>query len=243
MTLYDRLLRQRAVILVATIGLMLAGVLAVTRLGTGIYPEVEFPRIVVVARASDLPPEEMQAAVVRPLEESLAAVLGLRRLRVRINRGASELALQFADGTDMWRALQLVDAAVSEARPSLPPGVEIETQKVTPADFPILSYNLVGGNATERREVAEQVVRRGQAAQSGLPALQIIAPRSMRAEAMARHPESGKNAEAKASSVCLPADESMAEVTLPQRARTRMMLVSSTTACSLWAKARIAAAV
>ena len=159
MTLYDRLLRQRAVILVATIGLMLAGVLAVTRLGTGIYPEVEFPRIVVVARASDLPPEEMQAAVVRPLEESLAAVLGLRRLRVRINRGASELALQFADGTDMWRALQLVDAAVSEARPSLPPGVEIETQKVTPADFPILSYNLVGGNATERREVAEQVVR------------------------------------------------------------------------------------
>ena len=84
MTLYDRLLRQRAVILVATIGLMLAGVLAVTRLGTGIYPEVEFPRIVVVARASDLPPEEMQAAVVRPLEESLAAVLGLRRLPGRV---------------------------------------------------------------------------------------------------------------------------------------------------------------
>ena len=159
MTLYDRLLRQRALVFVSTIALMLGGVVAVSKLGTGIYPEVEFPRIVVVARAADLPPEEMQAAVVRPLEESLATVLGLRRMRVRIIRGAAEAALQFADGTDMWRALQLVDAAAATARSSLPPGVEIETQKVTPADFPILSYNLVGGNATVRREVAEQLLR------------------------------------------------------------------------------------
>ncbi len=159
MTLFDRLHRQRSLVLVATAGVMLAGVVALGRLGTGIYPEIEFPRIVVVARASDLPPEQMQAAVVRPLEESLATVLGLRRLKVRIIRGSAEFALQFADGTDMWRALQLVDAATSEARGNLPPGVETETQKVTPADFPILSYNLVGGDGTTRREAAEQVVR------------------------------------------------------------------------------------
>ncbi len=159
MTLFARLLRQRSLVLVASVGVMLAGAVALGRLGTGIYPEIEFPRIVVVARAADLPPEQMQAAVVRPLEESLATVLGLRRLRVRIIRGAAELSLQFVDGTDMWRALQLVDAAAAEARGNLPPGVETETQKVTPADFPILSYNLVGANATIRREAAEQLVR------------------------------------------------------------------------------------
>lgn len=157
--LYGLLVRQRALVFVATAGLMLAGLATVLKLGTGIYPEVEFPRIVVVARLSDLPPEEMQAAVVRPLEESFATVLGLRRMRIRIIRGAAEIALQFADGTDMWRALQLADAAAAEARGNLPPGVEIETQKVTPADFPILSYNLVGGTAMERREAAEQLVR------------------------------------------------------------------------------------
>lgn len=159
MTLFARLSRQRSLILVATAGAMLAGLVALGRLGTGIYPEIEFPRIVVVARASDLPPEQMQAAVVRPLEQSLATVLGLRRLRVRIIRGAAEFSLQFADGTDMWRTLQLVDAAVAQARGGLPPDVETETQKVTPADFPILSYNLVGRDATIRREVAEQLVR------------------------------------------------------------------------------------
>ncbi len=159
MTLFARLSGQRSLVFVATAGVVLAGFAALSRLGTGIYPEVEFPRIVVVARAADLPPEQMQAAVVRPLEESLATVLGLRRLKVRIIRGAAEFALQFADGTDMWRALQLVDAATAEARGALPPGVETETQKVTPADFPILSYNLVGRDATIRREAAEQLVR------------------------------------------------------------------------------------
>ncbi len=159
MTLFARLSRQRALVFAATAGVMLAGAVSLARLGTGIYPEIEFPRIVVVARAADLPPEQMEAAVARPLEESLATVLGVRRLRVRIIRGAAEFALQFADGTDMWRALQLVDAATAEARANLPPGVETETQKVTPADFPILSYNLVGGDATIRREVADQVVR------------------------------------------------------------------------------------
>ncbi len=116
----------------------------------------------------------MQAAVVRPLEESLATVLGLRRLRVRIIRGAAEFALQFADGTDMWRALQLVDAAAAEARGNLPPGVETETQKVTPADFPILSYNLVGGNATVRREAAEQLVRPVFSRVSGVGRVEVV---------------------------------------------------------------------
>lgn len=174
MRFFDRLVRQRALVFVATIGLMLAGLVAAGKLGTGIYPEIEFPRIVVIARTADLPPEEIQAAVVRPLEESLATVLGLRRLRVRIIRGAAELSLQFVDGTDMWRALQLVDAAAARARSNLPPGAEIETQKVTPADFPILSYNLVGGDATERREVAEQVVRPVCARVPGVGRVEIV---------------------------------------------------------------------
>jgi multidrug efflux pump subunit AcrB len=172
--LYDHLVRQRSLVLVVAVGLMLAGVVSMRRLGTGIYPEVEFPRIVVVAHAADLPPEEIQAAVVRPLEESLASVLGLRSMRVRIIRGAAEIALQFTDGTDMWRALQLVDAAAADARSNLPSGVEVETQKVTPADFPILSYNLVGGTGTERRDVAEQLVRPVLARVPGVGRVEVV---------------------------------------------------------------------
>ena len=150
-------LLQRHRSLVFTVGavLMLGGLVSVRRLGSGIYPEVEFPRIVVVARSGDMPPEQMQAAVVRPLEEALATVLGVRRIRTRIIRGSAEIALQFADGADMWRALQLTDAAIGRARGAIPADTAVESQKITPADFPILSFNLVGGTSLSRRETAD----------------------------------------------------------------------------------------
>jgi CzcA family heavy metal efflux pump len=156
--LFPILARYRS--LVATLGtvLVLGGVVSLGRLGSGIYPELEFPRIVVVVRSGDMPPEQMQAAVVRPLEQALAPVIGVRRIRTRIIRGSAEIALQFADGSDMWRALQLTDAAIGRARGELPADTEIESEKITPADFPILSYNLVGGTSLQRREAADFIV-------------------------------------------------------------------------------------
>jgi multidrug efflux pump subunit AcrB len=52
-----------------------------TLLPSGIYPEVEFPRIVAVAQSGDLSPRLMMIAVTRPLEEARARVLGVRRVR------------------------------------------------------------------------------------------------------------------------------------------------------------------
>jgi multidrug efflux pump subunit AcrB len=157
--LFAVLTRYRIFVIMLGVGLLFGGVISLTRLGSGIYPEVDFPRIAVVARSSDLTPALMQAAVVRPLEESLVSVPGARRIRTRIIRGAAEIALQFEDGSDMQTALQLAGTAVANAREELPEGTEVETQRITPADFPILSFDIVGGDATSRREAAEFVVR------------------------------------------------------------------------------------
>src|SRR3989442_6001754 len=172
--LTTRLERHRTLVFTLTIGLMLAGAWSMRRLGSGIYPEVEFPRIVVVARSGDVPPEQMQASVVRPLEEALATVIGVRRIRTRIIRGAAEIALQFAEGTDMWRSLQLTDAAIGRARGQLPPDTEIESEKFAPADFPVLSYNLVGGTPTSRREAAEFIVRPAFSRASGVGRVEVM---------------------------------------------------------------------
>jgi len=172
--LYSGLDRYRTLTLTITVGLMFAGGLSLWGLGSGIYPEVEFPRIVVVARSGDMPPEQMQASVVRPLEQSLATVIGVRRIRTRIIRGAAEIALQFAEGTDMWRSLQLADAAISEARSQIPPDTEIESQKITPADFPILSFNLIGGTATSRREAADFIVRPAFSRAPGVGRVEVV---------------------------------------------------------------------
>ena len=107
------------------------------RMPSGIYPEVEFPRIVVVARGGDAPPAVTQVTLARPLETALATVLGVERIRSRTIRGAVEISLQFAPGTDMWRALQLVESRVGDTRATLPADAEVVVERLTTTSFPV----------------------------------------------------------------------------------------------------------
>lgn len=160
MTLGAFVLRHRAVVALATLTLVLGGILAATRLPSGVYPEVDFPRIVVVAHAGDLPADVAVTSLARPLEETLATVIGVVRVRSRSVRGASEVSLTFAAGSDMEAALQHVESAAGRARAQLPIGTEIEVERLTPTAFPIVTFNLAGPIDTRSlRELGDLVVR------------------------------------------------------------------------------------
>ncbi|HUR35358.1 MAG TPA: efflux RND transporter permease subunit [Vicinamibacterales bacterium] len=122
----------------------LAGIYALSVLPSGIYPEAEFPRIAVIAHSGDLSPQMMTVAVTRPLEESAREVLGVRRVRSKTIRGATEISVLFNADADMQQALQLMQGRIDEARPSLPDRTDIVVERMTPTVFPILSYNLTG---------------------------------------------------------------------------------------------------
>jgi len=68
--------------------LLVAGVVAIFRLPSNIYPELTFPRVVSLAHSGDLSPQFMLLRVTRPLEESVTGVLGARRVRSKTIRGA-----------------------------------------------------------------------------------------------------------------------------------------------------------
>ncbi len=154
------LTRRAGLVLIATAGLSLGGLFAGSRLPSGIYPEIEFPRIVVVARERDVPPEEAQKSLARPLESALATVLGVERIRSRTIRGAVELSLQFAPGTDMWRALQMTESRVAETRGTLPATTEVAVERLTTTSFPVVTFNLSGAADPRRlRELGELVLR------------------------------------------------------------------------------------
>jgi CzcA family heavy metal efflux pump len=154
------LARRRVLVWVVAIGLAAGGGLVATRMPSGIYQEVDFPRIVVVARGGDAPPPLTQIALARPLEAALATVLGVERIRSRTIRGAVELSLQFSPGTDMWRALQLVESRVGDARSALPPTTEIVVERLTTTSFPVVTFNLTGAIDPRRlRDLGELVLR------------------------------------------------------------------------------------
>jgi CzcA family heavy metal efflux pump len=134
---------SRAVFLLTAM-LSIAGLVALFQLPSNIYPELNFPRIVVLVKAGDLSPDTMLLTVTRPIEEQVSTVLGVRRVRSRTIRGGSEISVFFADNMDMQQALQLVQARVNEARGSLPAETEIEVERLSPTVWPILSLVLNG---------------------------------------------------------------------------------------------------
>ena len=159
MTLFDILSRQRRFVYLLVALLSVAGVWAAFVLPSAIYPELNFSRIKIVAQGSTLGARQVVFSITRPLEEAVSIVPGVTRVRSHSIRGASEIAITFAPGTDMGYVLQLVRARVNQVQGSLPPDLDIEVERLTPSLFPILSYNLEGGDPATLYDIARYEIK------------------------------------------------------------------------------------
>ena len=159
MTLFDVLSRQRRFVYLLVGLLGAAGVWAALTLPSAIYPELNFSRITVVAQGSTLGARQVVFSITRPLEEAVSVVPGVTRVRSHTIRGATEISITFAPGTDMAYALQLVRARVGQVGGALPPGLDIEIERLAPSLFPILSYNLEGGDPATLYDLARYEIK------------------------------------------------------------------------------------
>ena len=151
--------RHRAPILLGTALFTAAGGYALATLPAGIYPEATFPRIAVVVEGGTFEPRDMVVAVTRPLEEAVSGVIDLRQIRSRTVRGGAELSLTFRPGADMPFALQQVQGRLAALQPSLPAGITVLAERLTPSVFPMLQYELTGGDPVLLRELAQYTIR------------------------------------------------------------------------------------
>ncbi len=158
-SLFALLNAQRRVIYLLVTLLSLAGIWAATRLPSAIYPELKFSRITVVAQGSALGARQVLFSVSRPLEEAVSVVPGVIRVTSRSIRGGSEVNVTFASGTDMVVALQQVQARVNQVQGQLPAGLDLQVERLTPSLFPILSYNLEGGDPAALYDIARYQIR------------------------------------------------------------------------------------
>jgi CzcA family heavy metal efflux pump len=156
--------------------LTIAGFVAVFQLPSNIYPELNFPRIVILAHSGDLSPETMLLTVTRPLEESASTVQGARRVRSKTIRGNTEISILFNANMDMQYALQLVQARISEERSSLPANAEIQVERISPAIFPVLSL-ILNGNVPDAdlHDDAFYILRPGFSRVQGVGLIQVQA--------------------------------------------------------------------
>jgi multidrug efflux pump subunit AcrB len=133
---------------VLTVGLLTAGgIYSATQMPSGVYPEVTFPRIAVVAKVPALPVANMDVQVTQPLEQAVSTVIGVSRVRSKTIRGGSEISIDFSPGTDMRRAEQLTWNRIGSVRSQLPADTELTVEQMTPSVFPIMSLVLTGGDS------------------------------------------------------------------------------------------------
>ncbi len=107
-----------------------------------VFPETNFPRVVIGVDNGVMPIDQMMVTITRPVEESVNSVPGLQQVRSITSRGSAEIDLFFDWHVDMVTTLQLVDAALSGVRTSLPPTATLQTHRLTFASFPIIGYSL-----------------------------------------------------------------------------------------------------
>ncbi|MFN7977375.1 MAG: efflux RND transporter permease subunit [Vicinamibacterales bacterium] len=170
------LLRHARAATLVAVALTVAGAVAAVSLPSSIYPPLEFPRIVVIAKSGTLPSQSMTLMVTRPLEQAVMEVPGIRRVRSRSIRGAAEISAQFDPATDMVVALQQVQGRVAEIRGELPADTVLTVERLTPAVFPVLILSMTGNLPTaDLSDLASYVVKPDLARVPGAGQIDVLA--------------------------------------------------------------------
>ena len=88
--------------------LTLAGVYLAFQVPISVFPQTDFPRVVIAVDNGVMPVEQMQVTITKPIEDAVNAVPGLLKVRSITSRGSAEISLFFDWNVDMFHQLQLV---------------------------------------------------------------------------------------------------------------------------------------
>ncbi len=138
-------------ILFLTMSLALAGAYLAFSIPISVFPNTDFPRIVIGVDNGVMPIDQMLVMITKPIEEAVNSVPGLSKVQSITSRGSAEVDLFFDWKSDMILTLQRVDAVVARLQTELPGGAKIQTHRLTFASFPILGYSLTSDSIPQNK--------------------------------------------------------------------------------------------
>jgi hydrophobe/amphiphile efflux-1 (HAE1) family protein len=121
------------------------GLVAMTRIGTSQFPDVDFPTISVSVAWEGAAPEVIEQDVIELLEESLTLVEGVKTISSSARQGSGSITVELDLDREVDLALQDVQARVAETMRRLPRDMEAPiVTKSNPEDNPIMWVGLSG---------------------------------------------------------------------------------------------------
>ena len=147
--------------------LLLGGMAAYQAIPKESNPDVTIPMIYVSMTLDGISPEDAERLLVRPMEQELRALEGIKEMRSTSAEGHASVMLEFDAGFDPDKALQDVREKVDTARSKLPQEAdEPRVHEINVSLFPVLSIGL-SGPLSERELIT--IARRLQDAIEAIP--------------------------------------------------------------------------
>ena len=145
---------------IVTAIILLAGLVVYSQMQTSLFPEITFPKIVVIADDGLQPEDKMLITVTKPLEDALNQVPGVQLLHSITSRGSVEIQAFMDWNLNIDLANQQIESAINQIRNSLPAEVEITVKKMNPSILPVMGYVLNGDSKTsiELNQIANTIV-------------------------------------------------------------------------------------
>src|ERR1700676_2006703 len=134
--------RHTITITFISVALCFAGLYAAFTLPSSVFPQTNFPRVVILVDNGVTPADEMMATITRPIEEAMKDIPGSVTVRSATGRGSAEVNVFFTWSVDMVKSELYVLGRLSQIRSTLPATASTAVYRLTFSAFPTVGVSV-----------------------------------------------------------------------------------------------------
>lgn len=162
-------------LLVIGILLLAGGVFTYKNLKTGLFPDITFPKIKVIADSGQQPVDKMMAAVTIPLENAIRRTEGLNYIKSTTSRGSTEISVFLDWNMNIDVARSQIESFINQAKDNMLPNTTFSVEKMNPSILPVMGYSLEGDlSQVELKIIAKYQIRPYLSATPGVSDIAIV---------------------------------------------------------------------
>ncbi|MDT8300910.1 MAG: CusA/CzcA family heavy metal efflux RND transporter [Sedimentisphaerales bacterium] len=139
------ILKQRLLVILGSVALLVVGIFAWKTLPIDAFPDVTNQQVMILTKTPGLSPAEVERLVTFPIEFEMAGLPDVKQVRSLSKTALSQVIIIFEDDVDTYFARQVVFERLSQVKDELPKGVEPELGPVSTGLGEIYQYVLEAG--------------------------------------------------------------------------------------------------
>lgn len=140
------LTRRSFIPLLGALFLIVGGTISFRQMPVDLFPNLDYPLINIVTHYPAGTAKDVELLITRPIENRVKGLQGLLRVRSISTSGFSQVTVEFAWGTNVLAARQLVSSALAQVSTSLPTGATPELENIGNSLAMVSTYTISGGD-------------------------------------------------------------------------------------------------